>query len=91
MIDSVALAGLIRPEEEILDLGTGGGVPGILLAILRPDIQVALCDSVAKKANAVHEIINELELPIPVHHGMTEEDAHFVVEQLLECRATPSS
>ena len=30
-------------------------------------------------------------LSIPVHHGMTEEDAHFVVGQLLECRATPSS
>ncbi|MGY8768567.1 MAG: 16S rRNA (guanine(527)-N(7))-methyltransferase RsmG [Pirellulales bacterium] len=87
VIDSVALAGLIRPEEEILDLGTGGGVPGILLAILRPDIQVALCDSVAKKANAVHEIINELELPIPVHHGKGQhvlEDLRF---DTVVCRA----
>jgi len=50
LLDSYQLSKLLQPNEEILDLGTGGGVPGILLAILRPDLDVSLCDSVAKKA-----------------------------------------
>ena len=37
----------------VLDIGTGGGVPGIVLAIVRPDLEVSLCESVAKKARAV--------------------------------------
>src|SRR6187401_3195731 len=42
LIDSLELAKLLRPGEEVLDVGTGGGVPGIVLAILRPDLKVTL-------------------------------------------------
>ena len=48
--DSLALADIIEPDEEILDVGTGGGVPGIVVAILRPDVQVTLCESSEKKS-----------------------------------------
>jgi 16S rRNA (guanine527-N7)-methyltransferase len=50
-------------------VGTGGGVPGALLAILRPDLRVELCDSVAKKARAVREIVKEAGLSLPVHEA----------------------
>ena len=50
LLDTVRLAEHIEPDEEVLDIGTGGGVPGIPLAILRPDLTVSLCDSVGKKA-----------------------------------------
>ncbi len=40
---------------------------GVLLAILRPDLQVTLCDSVGKKARAVESIVKALKLPIPVY------------------------
>ena len=53
----------------MLDVGTGGGVPGIVLAILRPDLHVELCDSVGKKARAVQAISAEAGLPLPVHEG----------------------
>src|SRR5262249_39960776 len=57
--DSVQLAQLLEPKECVLDVGTGGGVPGTVIAILRPDVQVELCDSVAKKAKAVAAIVDE--------------------------------
>src|SRR5690606_19567657 len=53
--DSLALAYLLDEKEKILDVGTGGGVPGAIVAIVRPDIRVTLCDSVGKKAKAVQE------------------------------------
>jgi 16S rRNA (guanine527-N7)-methyltransferase len=42
------------------------------LAILRPDLQVELCDSTGKKALAVSEMVQELRLNIPVHHAKAE-------------------
>lgn len=67
LLDSYALALQLGDDEEVLDIGTGGGVPGVLVAILRPDVQVSVCDSVAKKAKAVAAIVKEAELNVPVH------------------------
>jgi 16S rRNA (guanine527-N7)-methyltransferase len=67
LLDSVMLAKQLAQNEEILDIGTGGGVPGILIAILRPDVQVTLCDSVAKKARVAQQIVDELALKVPVY------------------------
>ena len=72
VVDSLALAEFLRTDERILDVGTGGGVPGIPLAILRPDLRVELCDSTGKKALAVSEILQELRLNIPVHHAKAD-------------------
>jgi len=71
---------LLRDGEEVLDVGTGGGVPGVVLAIVRPDLVVTLCDSVAKKTRAVQSIIKDLGLEIPVFPFRAEElleDARF--------------
>jgi 16S rRNA (guanine527-N7)-methyltransferase len=67
LLDSVQLAKLLGPNEEVLDIGTGGGVPGILVAILRPDLQVSLCDSVAKKAKVAEDIVKQLKLDVRVY------------------------
>lgn len=67
LLDSARLAALLAPEEEILDIGTGGGVPGLLLAILRPDLTVHVCDSVEKKSRVVQDLVDRLELPVAVH------------------------
>ena len=67
--DAAAIAPHLARGERVLDVGTGGGVPGALLAILRPDLRVELCDSVAKKARAVREIVKEAGLSLPVHEA----------------------
>ena len=71
--DVLTLADLLETGEHVLDMGSGGGVPGIPLAIVRPDISVALCDSVGKKARAAGEIVTAMGLDIPVHNLRAEQ------------------
>lgn len=73
VVDSAALERLLDAGERVLDVGTGGGVPGVILAILRPDLEVSLCESVAKKARAVEAIVAETGLTIPVFHARAEQ------------------
>jgi 16S rRNA (guanine527-N7)-methyltransferase len=65
--DAVALLPHLARGERVLDVGTGGGVPGVLLAIMRPDLRVELCESVGKRAAAVTAIIAEIGLGMPMH------------------------
>lgn len=51
------------PGTRLLDLGTGGGLPGIPIAILCPAVDVLLVDSIAKKIRAVDDILGQLKLP----------------------------
>lgn len=71
--DCLQLAPLLEPGEEVLDLGSGNGIPGIPLAILRSDIEVSLAESVAKRAKALGEIVGQLELPVPVYAARGED------------------
>ena len=69
VVDSLALVRLIDIGEVVLDLGTGGGVPGVILAIVRPDLQVTACDSVAKRARATEQIVSQLDVDLDVVHS----------------------
>ncbi len=67
LADAMAIAPHLAYGEHVLDVGTGGGVPGVLVAILRPDLRVELSDSVGKRARAVASIVGETGLSLPVH------------------------
>lgn len=66
LVDTIHLASHLNADEEVLDIGSGGGVPGIPLAILRPDLRITLAESVGKKAKALEEVLAELQLPVTV-------------------------
>ncbi len=88
--DCLQLAPLLDAGEEVLDLGSGNGVPGIPLSILRPDIDVSLAESVAKRASVLGEMVGELGLPVTVYSARGEdllEDFRF---SSLVCRAVGS-
>jgi 16S rRNA (guanine527-N7)-methyltransferase len=52
----------LQSKSTILDLGTGGGLPGIPIAILQPSVDITLLDSIRKKTVAVQDILSQLEL-----------------------------
>jgi 16S rRNA (guanine527-N7)-methyltransferase len=72
LLDTIELAKHIPQDARIMDVGSGGGVPGIPLAILRPDVKVSLCDSVGKKAIALKDMVKSLGLKIQVHSDRAE-------------------
>jgi 16S rRNA (guanine527-N7)-methyltransferase len=63
-----------RPNERVLDVGTGGGFPGIPLAILFPETRFVLVDSIGKKIKVVNEVAHALGLKnVEAHHMRAEQ------------------
>ena len=64
VLHSLGIAKVVEfePNHKVIDVGTGGGFPGIPLAILFPGTQFHLIDSIGKKIKAVNEIASELQL-----------------------------
>ena len=73
LLDSLAILPFVPPGN-LLDVGSGGGMPGIPLAIACPDLQITLLDSNSKKAAFLQQAAIELALPnISVHCGRVEQ------------------
>jgi len=69
------------PEKihNFLDIGTGGGFPGIPIAIMRPELKGVLVDSTTKKIESVREFINKLKLSNVVAESCRVESPEFIV------------
>ena len=72
-----------RKGTTILDLGTGGGFPGIPLSIIFPDSNFILVDSIKKKLIVVEEVIKELELKNVKHKWSRAENLNFSYDFLV--------
>jgi len=76
VLHSLAIAKVVdfKDGTKILDVGTGGGFPGIQLAILYPNCQFVLVDSIGKKIKVVNEIADRLGLTnIKAYHQRAED------------------
>lgn len=84
LLNSAILAPLIEPGAQVADIGTGGGMPGLVLAIVRPDAHFSLIEPMERRCAWLNEQIEELALTnVQVKRGRAEEfhDA-FEVDQV---------
>ena len=80
VLDSLAIIGLLdvwltnKPKAKILDVGTGGGLPGVVLAIMRPQWSLTLIDPVHKKTAFLQQVKAQLQLDnLTVINGKVED------------------
>jgi 16S rRNA (guanine527-N7)-methyltransferase len=62
VLDSLAAVPAFKDAQNVLDVGAGGGLPGVVLAIARPDMKVSMIDIVHKKTAFLNQVKAELEL-----------------------------
>lgn len=88
LMNCAAVAGLVPPRCVLADLGSGAGLPGIVLALLRPEADVILVESLARRAAFLTECIAELRLTrTRVLRGRAEELTGQVRADVVTARA----
>lgn len=73
LLNSAVLTELLPPECRVIDVGSGAGLPGIPLAIARPDLHLILLEPMARRVTWLQEVIAELDLTAEVVRGRAEE------------------
>jgi 16S rRNA (guanine527-N7)-methyltransferase len=81
VVDSLAFEPFLEPAARVMDVGCGGGVPGMILAIVRPDLQLTLTESVAKRARAAEDIARQAGLDVRVVHTRAQD---LLVDELFD-------
>jgi 16S rRNA (guanine527-N7)-methyltransferase len=79
---------LIPPGQRVVDVGSGAGLPGIAVAILRPDLRMTLLEPLLRRAEWLQEVIDDLGLPqVSVTRGRAEEYAGTLRADVVVVRA----
>ena len=75
VFNSAAVGELIEDGARVADIGSGAGLPGIPLAMVRPDLRVTLIEPLLRRSDFLREVVAELRLDVTVVRGRAEEPA----------------
>lgn len=75
ILNSAVVAELMESGSRIIDMGSGAGLPGIPLAIARPDLSIVLLEPMLRRCEFLSELVEKLDLPVKVVRGRAEEPA----------------
>ncbi|MGU3503119.1 16S rRNA (guanine(527)-N(7))-methyltransferase RsmG [Mycobacterium sp. C31M] len=73
ILNSAAMAELFESDERVADIGSGAGLPGIPLAMARPELRVTLIEPLLRRSEFLRETIEELGLDVAVIRGRAED------------------
>jgi 16S rRNA (guanine527-N7)-methyltransferase len=73
VLNCAVVADLVPPNARVLDIGSGAGLPGIPLALARPDLRVVLVEPLARRVEWLRTVLADLELPVEVERGRAED------------------
>lgn len=73
LLNSAVVGELVPEGARVLDVGSGAGLPGIPLALARPDLTVVLLEPMARRVVWLQEVLEELGLALPVYRGRAED------------------
>lgn len=75
VLNCAVVAEIVPTGARVVDVGSGAGLPGIPLALARPDLQVVLLEPLPRRAEWLREVIDDLGLAVEVERGRAEEPA----------------
>ena len=75
LLNSAAVAELLDPNARMADIGSGAGLPGIPLALARPDLRVTLVEPLLRRSEFLREVAEELEIDVTIVRGRAEDRA----------------
>ncbi|PJE12430.1 16S rRNA (guanine(527)-N(7))-methyltransferase RsmG [Mycobacterium sp.] len=75
LLNSAVVSELLDHEARVVDIGSGSGLPGIPLAIARPDLDVVLLEPLLRRSQFLDEVVGKLGLAVRVVRGRAEERA----------------
>lgn len=88
LLNCAVLADLIGPDSAVVDIGSGAGLPGIVLGIVRPDLSVVLLEPLLRRTTFLAECIEALGLPnVEVRRARAEEVAGDYAADVVTARA----
>lgn len=87
VLNSIAAAPLFPTDATVVDVGSGAGLPGIPLAILRPDLRVTLLESLLRRVNFLEVAVEELGLTDRVAVVRARAEEHTGRYDVVTCRA----
>ena len=73
ILNSAAIAELLADNQRIADIGSGAGLPGIPLALARPDLRLTLIEPLLRRSEFLREVVDDLGLEITIVRGRAED------------------